>query len=621
MSVVESNFNLSFDSDCLDDSFNDPDFVPPANDNESSDDDPTLQEINKKKVVSRVQKDNMVSTTEEFLEASEPKNSKRSALTAVSALKSVIGELHGDEKRDILDIPIDVLVEYLEEFFKCAVKQDGSSYNASSLGAYYNALSRYFLEKRQIDIKKDVRFCRVGKILSRRQEESAKLGEIPGKNAKKAIPQEVLAEVIAKGKIGFDDPRALTANVVKSFQAGFGIRNREEMYSIQNGDIEVGPLKANGIPEYIELSERITKTRRGKSGHMREYKPRIVSNDDKPGNCLLRPFLMMQAKKTSAQCAADQPLFWTCLNSKDFKSKSIWFANQRMGIGTIGNIVATQIKSAGFDTRKLKIGGSSVRKNMFDSLMENEVPGVYASAHGGHSSVLSKESYVTSKEASKRAINTILADSLNGEEPSNFNDLLKEEKKRTNEGIKKIRLMENEDVAPEGKESVVPPREDVSKQPPLQDNQVASAPPLQPSGQCSVQNSGYVFQQPYPPFFMHPYGSPHMFPQFPNFQQYYHSAYPFVQHHPFVGHTGLSLYGNGMMVNHGSLANQFANGPYPSYQTMNYFGTSANTSLPYFNSSTVNHGGLANQFGSQQSYQSSNFYGANATSPYFNGHS
>ena len=63
-----------------------------------------------------------------------------------------------------------------------------------------------------------------------------------------------------------------------------------------------------------------------------------------------------------------------------------------MGIGTIGNIVATQIKSAGFDTRKLKIGGSSVRKNMFDSLMENEVPGVYASAHGGHSSALSKES-------------------------------------------------------------------------------------------------------------------------------------------------------------------------------------------------------------------------------------
>ena len=50
------------------------------------------------------------------------------------------------------------------------------------------------------------------------------------------------------------------ANVIKSFQACFGIRNRDEMHSIRNGDIEIGPLKANGIPEYIELRERIMKT-------------------------------------------------------------------------------------------------------------------------------------------------------------------------------------------------------------------------------------------------------------------------------------------------------------------------------------------------------------------------
>ena len=42
-------------------------------------------------------------------------------------------------------------------------------------------------------------FSRVTKVLARRQEESAKQGEIPGKNASKAIPQNVLARVIAKG--------------------------------------------------------------------------------------------------------------------------------------------------------------------------------------------------------------------------------------------------------------------------------------------------------------------------------------------------------------------------------------------------------------------------------------
>ena len=100
----------------------------------------------------------------------------------------------------------------------------------------------------------------------RRQEESMKEGQIPGKHSPKAIPREVLAEVIAQGKFGNSDPRALTASVIKAFQAGFGFRNRTEMYNIINSDVEVGPLKANGVPEYIELWERITKMRRGKWG-------------------------------------------------------------------------------------------------------------------------------------------------------------------------------------------------------------------------------------------------------------------------------------------------------------------------------------------------------------------
>ena len=112
---------------------------------------------------------------------------------------------------------------------------------------------------------------------------------------------------------------------------------------------------------------------------------------------------MLQAKKTSSQCAADQPLIWTCLNSKDYGSKTVWFANYQIGVSTIGGMVASQIMAGGFDKKKMKISGESVRKNMFESLMGNEVPGVYASAHGGHVSFTSKASYVTSKEASKKA--------------------------------------------------------------------------------------------------------------------------------------------------------------------------------------------------------------------------
>ena len=61
----------------------------------------------------------------------------------------------------------------------------------------------------------------------------------------------------------------------------------------------------------------------------REYKPRIESDDDKPENCLMRPFLLMQSKKTPAMLAPDMPLFLSCLNSPSFENKAVWFANQR----------------------------------------------------------------------------------------------------------------------------------------------------------------------------------------------------------------------------------------------------------------------------------------------------
>ena len=60
-------------------------------------------------------------------------------------------------------------------------------------------------------------------------------------------------------------------------------------------------------------------------------------------------------------------------------------------------------------------------------------------------SLSSKASYVTSKEASKKAINRILGDTLNGEEPEKFNDIVHEEKARANEATKRIKLMGKED--------------------------------------------------------------------------------------------------------------------------------------------------------------------------------
>ena len=69
----------------------------------------------------------------------------------------------------------------------------------------------------------------------------------------------------------------------------------------------------------------------------------------------------MQAKKTPEMKASEMPLFLTCLNAENYENRDVWFTMQRMGINTVGTIVQKQIEAAGYDTKDLKISGTSVR--------------------------------------------------------------------------------------------------------------------------------------------------------------------------------------------------------------------------------------------------------------------
>ena len=95
---------------------------------------------------------------------------------------------------------------------------------------------------------------------------------------------------------------------------------------------------------------------------------------------------------------------------------------------------------------------------MFDSMIQNDVPGVYASAHGGHSSLKSKENYVSSESASTKAINKILATNLSGEESSSFNDLVNVERSKVKDTIHNIKIRGKENQDPNISEESAPLR-------------------------------------------------------------------------------------------------------------------------------------------------------------------
>ena len=94
---------------------------------------------------------------------------------------------------------------------------------------------------------------------------------------------------------------------------------------------------------------------------------------------------------------------------------------------------------------------------MFNSLIKNDVPGVYASAHAGHSSLKSKESYVAPESASTKAINQILARNLSGENSISFKDIHEKERQKMAEKVEELQTENKENEVPSVESSTTPP--------------------------------------------------------------------------------------------------------------------------------------------------------------------
>ena len=113
------------------------------------------------------------------------------------------------------DTPEDVLAENISHFFMILRKKDGSFYNASSLGTFYQSLSHHLSKKEPpIDIKNDIWFRYVQDIVSIKCTESAEGGECPGKHAANSI--EPAAASQNYGTYHYDPQSTYATQVVSS---------------------------------------------------------------------------------------------------------------------------------------------------------------------------------------------------------------------------------------------------------------------------------------------------------------------------------------------------------------------------------------------------------------------
>ena len=95
-----------------------------------------------------------------------------------------------------------------------------------------------------------------------------------------------------------------------------------------NSDVIIGIPNEEGLPGWIMLSERLTKTRRGACKGARDLQPTIYLNDN-PEHCMVRPFLEFQRRKPAEGLAPEKPMFLACNNLQNPANHDIWFAMGR----------------------------------------------------------------------------------------------------------------------------------------------------------------------------------------------------------------------------------------------------------------------------------------------------
>jgi hypothetical protein len=110
--------------------------------------------------------------------------------------------------------------------------------------------------------------------LSAKKIQLKKLGKGQKPKAAKAISADVENLMWEEGQLGDSSPRTLIFSVWYYFTKCFGLRGRNEHRQLLLGDVVLKKDPVNGR-EFLEYSERMTKTRDGTGKENRKVKPRL----------------------------------------------------------------------------------------------------------------------------------------------------------------------------------------------------------------------------------------------------------------------------------------------------------------------------------------------------------
>ncbi|CAC5378721.1 unnamed protein product [Mytilus coruscus] len=150
--------------------------------------------------------------------------------------------------------------------------------------------------------------------------------------------------------------KSLSNTVFLNNSMYFGMRSRTEHEHLRWGDVELKTTSSG--EQYLEYSERATKTRTGVNSDSRAFPPKMF--EDKGNQRCPIQMYMLYAQKRPLNMKGDEAKFYVGINNK--ASSGEWFKNMAMGKNTIAKIVKTMAEEGGIEGRKVN---HSARKTYF----------------------------------------------------------------------------------------------------------------------------------------------------------------------------------------------------------------------------------------------------------------
>ena len=397
---------------------------------------------------------NLNKAPDDFNMEKESPATRRSTEAAVRLYNETMKSVAEKENSQFLDLkstPVEELPKQLSRFLMLATKMDGMALGAGSLSTYIFSLTRFLAKEHEsrVDIKRDTRFKVVMDTLKSAQKESASEGATSGKHRSEPISDEHLQLLWEKKKLGRQDPKALLTAVQVILNSSLGFRANTEVYNIRNEDLVYSrTLTKDGVPSKIEVSERVTKTRQGGKGEVRDMKPTVFPDSKNPDICPVRTLLVFNRRKTEEQRQPDQPFMMSIKQSAQAapKEQQYWFTKQRMGLHRIAQLLPDACREVGIDPKAERYTNTSIRKTLLEGGVEQGVPHIILSRVAGHKNANSLQSYVQGSKKSHNAAGLVVARKMGGKDETNFQQACKELEDDRTEGRMEVKQVE-EDAA------------------------------------------------------------------------------------------------------------------------------------------------------------------------------